>query len=512
MASALPADWQTAGFTPGAAHFPELCARAAGDDGDAAERALARAGLAGAEAALAALDAAAPAARAHLARVISRVAVDHADELRPRLLALVTHPDARVQRAAITGLGKIGGAGVEPALIDAYARAGLPEKRAIVEALGKAGSSRARDFLEATRSDDVELERRRTRALVMLGRSVSREPTSDLDLDLDRPLSRPVAVVLRARRGLAAVLLEEALGRGSFQLRSPSEVSTQWTGPLRPLFELRTALAVGLELELREPGDDGIVAALVTLAPTLAELAHGVPRFRLAWPEGHQRARTFRIAQALDPRVLINDPKGALFEARIDEGARRVVMVLRPDEDPRFAYRGRDVPAASHPTVAASLARVAGVVADDVVWDPFVGSGLELCERGLLGPFRQLIGTDLSSDALRAARENLTRAGLAATLIRSDATHDVPEGVTLIVTNPPMGRRVARDGELGSLFDRFIDAAAPKLAPGGRLVWLSPFPERAARRLSERGLAVERRSAVDLGGFEVELQVARRPR
>ncbi|MCC6903813.1 MAG: methyltransferase [Polyangiaceae bacterium] len=510
MTSSLPADWQSAGFTPGAAHFAELCARAAGDDGDAAERALARAGLAGAEAALAALEPSTPAARAHLMRVVSRVAALHAEALRPRLLALITHPDPRVQRGSVTALGKIGGAGVEAALIAAYASAGLPEQRAIVEALGKAGSSAARDFLQASRTDDAELERRRARALLMLGRDVSRDSASGIDLD--RALPQSLTVVLRARRGLAPVLLGEAHSRGRFELRSPSEVVAQWSGPLRPLFELRTALAVGLEVALGGPGDDAIVAALVGLAPTLAQLTQGVPRFRLAWQRGHQRARTFRIAQALDPGVLINDPRGALFEAQIDEGERRLVLLVRPDEDLRFGYRGRDVPAASHPTVAASLARVAGVVADDVVWDPFVGSGLELCERGLLGPFARLIGTDVSTEALGAARENLTRAGLTAELVRGDSTQSVPPGVTLVITNPPLGRRVARDGELGALFDRLIDAAAPKLAPGGRWVWLSPFPERTARRLGERGLGVERRGEVDLGGFEVELQVGRRSR
>ncbi|MBI3206631.1 MAG: methyltransferase [Myxococcales bacterium] len=510
MASALPTDWQSAGFTPGAAHFTELCARAAGDDGDAAERALARAGLAGAGAALAALEPSTPAARAHLMRVVSRVAVAHAEALRPRLLALITHPDPRVQRGAVTALGKIGGAGVEAALIAAYASAGLPEQRAIAEALGKAGSSAARDFLQASRTDDAELERRRARSLLMLGRDVSRD--SARGIDLDRALPQSLTVVLRARRGLAPVLLCEAHSRGRFELRSPSEVVAQWSGPLRPLFELRTALAVGLEVALGGPGDDAIVAALVGLAPTLAQLTQGVPRFRLAWQRGHQRARTFRIAQALDPGVLINDPRGALFEAQIDEGERRLVLLVRPDEDLRFGYRGRDVPAASHPTVAASLARVAGVVADDVVWDPFVGSGLELCERGLLGPFARLIGTDVSTEALGAARENLTRAGLTAELVRGDSTQSVPPGVTLVITNPPLGRRVARDRELGALFDRLIDAAAPKLAPGGRWVWLSPFPERTARRLGERGLGVERSGEVDLGGFEVELQVGRRSR
>ena len=35
-----------------------------------------------------------------------------------------------------------------------------------------------------------------------------------------------------------------------------------------------------------------------------------------------------------------------------------------------------------------------GARADDVVWDPFVGSGTELVERALAGPYARLLGSD----------------------------------------------------------------------------------------------------------------------
>jgi tRNA G10 N-methylase Trm11 len=168
------------------------------------------------------------------------------------------------------------------------------------------------------------------------------------------------------------------------------------------------------------------------------------------------------------------------------------------------------VPAASHPTLAAALARCAGVRADDVVWDPFVGSGLELCERGLLGPHRRLIGSDVSESALRAAGENLERAGLSAELSRGDARTMRPRDVTLVLTNPPMGRRVERSGALELLLLDFIANAARALSPGGRLVWLSPLPRATAAALESHGLSVERRGPVDVGGFDAELQLAQR--
>src|SRR5207344_2651286 len=101
-------------------------------------------------------------------------------------------------------------------------------------------------------------------------------------------------------------------------------------------------------------------------------------------------------------------------------------------------YRSRDVPAASHPTIAAALARVAGTRNDDVVWDPFCGSALELCERARLGRYAKIIGSDLDAKALVAARANLDAAGAPdAELHVGDAlafTPPVPP--TLVITNP----------------------------------------------------------------------------
>ncbi|HVJ88448.1 MAG TPA: hypothetical protein VM580_01515, partial [Labilithrix sp.] len=81
-----------------------------------------------------------------------------------------------------------------------------------------------------------------------------------------------------------------------------------------------------------------------------------------------------------------------------------------------------------------------------------------------------------------------------------------PEGVTLIVTNPPMGRRVHR-GTHGDLLERFVSHAASVLTPGGALVWLVPEPGRIHERAAAAGLDLTRAFTVDMGGFSAELGV-----
>jgi len=44
------------------------------------------------------------------------------------------------------------------------------------------------------------------------------------------------------------------------------------------------------------------------------------------------------------------------------------------------------------------------------------------------------------------------------------------------------------------------------LVPGGRLVWISPFPARSRAAATRAGLTLEWARVVDMGGFEAEMQ------
>ena len=226
---------------------------------------------------------------------------------------------------------------------------------------------------------------------------------------------------------------------------------------------------------------------------------------------GHQRALVVEIARAITARVpaLVNDTREASWELVVVRHAAtpHVVLVPLAFEDPRFAYRKRDVRAASHPTLAAALARASRPRPGEVVWDPFVGSGLELVEVTRLAKPARLLGSDLDPDALAAAARNLLAAGVRAELREGDSLALFPEGVTLIVTNPPMGRRLVRDSSIGNFLDGFVAHAARVLVRGGRLVWLSPLPDRTRRAARGAGLDAGRPGPmVDLGGFDAELQ------
>ncbi len=502
---------------PGAKHLAPLFAALDQVERERArklERVLGRGGEAAGRLACARLPAAGARERGRLLGVLGRVARASATpEFRGALLAALDDSDERVRRVASGALGKLTVAELEGRLIERWQTASALERRSLAEALGKSGSERALALLRAERNHDTELQRIVERACLVLERDLKRALASRIALD--RPLGEAQSLVIHCRAGLSSVLAEEARALGVATIVGPDRVRLSHRGTFGQLLRLRTALDFGLEVPLPGTIQDSLSGRVLSaLQHPDAERAvrlwtEGRARFRLSFVEGgHQRDKVWRIASAVAQGIqwFHNDPHESTWEVVIDAVRGSIELCPRRFDDLRFTYRVDDVRAASHPTLAAALARVAGVRADDVVWDPFVGSGLELIERGLLGPFRKLIGSDVAEGALAAAGANAARAHLDLDLILADARSHRLRGVSLIISNPPMGRRVARDGSLAPLLDAFLANAANALAPAGRLVWLSPLPAQTAGRARQLGLRVTRHEAVDLGGFSAELQ------
>lgn len=521
MPSAVDRCLSDPGYTPSAPALPELIARLADvdEDGDKAlRRALVRAGAGALAPALAALPSASPKQRERLLQLLGDLgALAPGEPVLQALSDALADPAPRCQRAAARALGKLGDARAEGPLLDALGRVELAERRAVVDALGKLGSAHAAGRLAELRSDDADLLRRIDNARTLIERRTSRGQAPE-SLVLDRALPFPLRVVARCRAGLSSVLADEAAPFGVLRV-TPTEVELEHTGSLGDLLRLRTALdfavAIPIEQSAAEPAER-IARALESEAALalLSSYSRGSPSVRVSFvPGGPRRALAWAIATRLAARgVVRNDPRGAAFSAELDpERLERLLLVPELRPDPRFAYRKRDVPAASHPTVAAALARLGGVRPEDVVWDPFVGSGLELIERARLGGYSRLIGSDLDPKALSAARANLEAAAIERTeLVQADSCEYAPKGVTLILTNPPMGRRVARDGSLRSLLERFVNHAARVLTPGGRLLWLSPLDQFTGRIAAQAGLNVNTGPELDMGGFAARIQAFER--
>lgn len=518
-------------FTPGARDVAPLLEllRGDADQAEAAIGALVRVPAAALGAALACFEESTSPARARLCDLVARIArAAPTVELREWLELRLSDADPRVVRRAARSLGKLGDRASESALLEALDTAPAePEAKAIVEALGKLGSERSRDVLTELSGRAGELGRVSCEARDKLERSRARADETTIDDRAEPP--RAIPVLLHVRAGLETLLISELDRELNSRVAGRGRVAVELAGRLMKLWKARTFLHMGFPLaaeRIENPADPASLEQAVARSLTsdaavevFSAFTRGPIRWRLEWADaGHRRAATVRIARAVAATrpELINDPREAPWEAVVHERAGRVTIELWPRglADPRFPWRIKTVPAASHPTIAAALARMAGVRVDDVVWDPFVGAGAELVERALLGRYDEMIGTDTSAAALAAARANLKAAKVARVqLTQSDAREFVPrKPITLLITNPPMGRRVPAGGRAGDLLIATLRHAADVMAPNGRVVWMSPLPALTAERVREIGFGVRERRRVDMGGFDAELQVLTRSR
>lgn len=438
------------------------------------------------------------------------------------LRGLMKDPEEKVRRYAAAALPKFSaGVAEESALLDALRVSGEErERRRLAEALEKVGGEATLRAIEAGETAEVSVRK------VKAGLARKAGGLS-VKLDVRIPARPGMRVHLRCRRGLESFVAEEAAG-SPFKVREVragcviADVTREFS--LAEAHALRCFDTLSFPLGLiREPGAPAAVEALASLIASaesvrlMTLLSEGAPRYRLSLAGANAKVidRVAERAYALAPSVL-NDPKSASWTVDVILSALGAEVELRPrvTPDPRLHYRTAAVDAASHPPLAACLARASLGTDAEVIWDPFCGSGLELVERSMLGGVRRAVGTDLDPGAVALARANFAAAavkGVTGDFLACDFREAprkaglIPGGVSLVISNPPLGRRV-RVPDLHGLFADLFRVSAETLRPGGLLVFVNPL----RREPEGLPLRLEHRRTVDLGGYDCRLEVYRR--
>lgn len=512
----LAAELAKPGFTPGARDAGALVELVAGaDDKVSAKAAPALASLreVARKAIVERIDAIADdGAKGRLVGVLGLLARAGDGEARGLVLARVNDRAVRVRRAAASALGKLGGDDARAALITRWDARDVTadERRVLVEALGKLGGADVLERLRAVEAGgDAELARRRDRALLMADREAGRDEASAIVVDAQPP--KPLRVRLGCRSGLAGLLVAELAESGiAGTALVDSAVEIVLDAPLATLFAAHLWASVAIRVPLASGGDlPRALVETITSADVRALLrawTRGPIRWRLGFASGHKRAVVWNVARDVTARAaeLVNDPTSTTWDFVVDDEARTLELVPKKLEDARFTWRVAEVPAASHPSVAAALVRVAGVRATDRVWDPFCGSGLELVERGRRGAAARIVGSDIDDKALDAARANAAAGGVGLELVKGDARSVAVGEIDLAITNPPLGSRVHVDA--ATLLVEAMPNIARQLVKGGRLVWITPAFRRTTPACEGAGLSRLQSIPVDLGGVRGHLE------
>jgi precorrin-6B methylase 2 len=477
-------------------------------------------------------------------------AVAEKEEVRRWLLALLQDPCEKARRYAMAALPKIGAGPAEEAALISVLRAtsSAREKKFLGQTLEKIGGTAALEimgqgnagFLQSGSGvsplrQDNEQSRDGSATLGIMGQKILARFARGQKPSAIRPESilsnfAGVRLHLRGRRGLEGMVREEveasARRGGKFRVMESGRGLVGIT-PVAPfsladIYAFRCFGSAGFVLgtvpHSTEPERLQALAAVIASDFTrriLRTFTEGTARYRLNFvSRGHQRSAVRMLAARvydLCPELL-NDGSEVTWTVDIHPAGRGPCVELRPNmtPDPRFYYRKDDVPAASHPPLAACMARLAGRVEHEIVWDPFCGSGLELIESALLGGLQSIYGTDLSADALAIARANFAAAKIEPVPLnffcrdfRDYARCEGlgPNSVTLIITNPPMGKRVVM-ADLPRMMEDLFRVAAQALKPGGRLVLANPLRMENPHPL----LQLQSRQAVDFGGFDCRME------
>jgi 23S rRNA G2445 N2-methylase RlmL len=451
------------------------------------------------------------------------------------LVQLLADPSEKVRRYAILALPKLGtGPKEETALLDLFhSTASTRERDALAETLGKIGSAASLQALRDAPGAPVHAVQKIQAGIVRVEDAGS--------LNMDQPLEdfRNLRIHLRCRKGLEAMVRDEVAAESptaqkfQFLQEGKTFVAVRAAAPfsLTELTFSRCAASMGFVLGIIRPGEtsfrEEVIAHAIT-SPLARRLFHafhhGTPRYRIDFI-GTEARRGSAIdiasrAYSLDPRIL-NDAHHAPWAVEVHGTAVGESIELRPrwSPDPRFAYRVGDVAASSHPPLAAALARISladgGSVADAKIWDPFCGSGLELIERTALGGVGCVHGSDLDAEAIATARANMLEAEKLHLWAKPPRTSlhcgDFrkypgqagigPGSLDLVISNPPLGRRI-RVPDLRGLIGDLFQTSGHVLRHGGKLVFTHPLktgdPTKRFRLHS--------RHPADLGGYECRLE------
>ena len=449
------------------------------------------------------------------------------EEARTWLLGLLHDPCEKIRRYAMTAMPKIGvGPREEAELLTLLRTTKIErEEKFLGQALDKVGGTATLETMTEGAAHLSPQTEQKVKATVARAESPSTIRMEGVLSEFGR-----VRIHLRTRKGLEHSVRQEAEGcvrtqklfRVGYAGSGLVELIPAAPFTLADIYTLRCFGSAGFVIgtvtsSIEEERIEAMASAIASPLSrrVLKTFTEGSIRYRLSFEsKGHQRSAVRLVvnrAYALCPEIL-NDARNAPWAVDIHPSKRGDSVELRPrlSPDPRFFYRERDVPAASHPPLAACMALLAGRVDGDIVWDPFCGSGLELIERTLLGGVQRIYGTDLSSAAIAIARTNFASANGESVLSQFTCAdfHEFagieglgPNSVTLVITNPPMGRRVPVRN-LRELIGDLLSVAAKALRPGGRLVFANPIKMESP----EPTLRLRSRQTVDLGGFDCRLE------
>ena len=284
--------------------------------------------------------------------------------------------------------------------------------------------------------------------------------------------------------GLTPFAVRELKEVSSVQILSSDKASVQFhfSGEIKQLQNLRTVVAVYRLESFNVPRPKALLGHehLMRLLQIIEEVRKDAPftsfRFSAA---GRDSAVFARLTEEIQEKTdLIHDSEEGDLLLRIRKSKEGWDVLFRTTPRPLSSrpWRICNLSGGLNATLAAAMVALIGVDSKDRFFNPMCGSGTLLIERRSRGQAAQLVGCDISGEALACSEENIgssKRSGIE--LLRADATHLPFDNASfdVIVADVPWGDAVGSHKDNAALYPAFLTEMARVAAPGARLAVLT---------------------------------------
>ena len=425
--------------------------------------------------------------------------------------ALLFSEDAQIRKNTALLLGRLDAQGYASLLLRAlFSEQTDFVKPSIILALGNAKGMdevvSALQMLEIPSGEDKNLREQRIAREKALASLLPKK-----DVARPVPMEKPVRVLVNCPN--TRVTLSELSGLGYICAESnelENFIMLENITKFASLYAARTFYEAGvyfssftsLQAAVNGTKSKILLALLKNIYGTL-NLSYRIDMIGDAFSDKDRKNATAQVMDALSATPLTNNPSAYDFELRFLMGKRGIVVLIYPGSklDGRFYYRKNAISASIHPAVAASCMHfISNYIRPSAdVLDCFCGSGTMLFERSMM-PYASLTGTDISDEALRAARGNERLAKTGAHFLIKNATKPFEQKYDEILTNMPFGLRVSSHNENLSLYRAFLTNLPGMLKPGG-YAFLFTHEKKLLKELLSENFSLISQASFSAGGL-----------
>ncbi len=181
--------------------------------------------------------------------------------------------------------------------------------------------------------------------------------------------------------------------------------------------------------------------------------------------------------------------------------------------DYKRKWRKNLSPTALKPHLSYLLVYLSGISKTDVFLDPMCGSGSIIIERGLVGDYKKIIGSDKDKKVLNKAKKNIKNIDKGIKLYNWDATN-LPlddNSINKIVVDMPFGIRSGEHNKNVELYPKFLKEMKRILKPNSKMVILSQEISLLNKNLNKIGsFKIENKIRINLGGLKPMIFILKR--